>query len=398
MPTTPQIPYTQTSHIQGALLICCFAAGLGACGDTDNASASRPDQLGEFGVGHTSFTAIDPAREDRSLLVDVWYPVDAEDMRDSPLTTYPLMAIIGLESEVAVEDLPVSGREGQTLLVFSHGYGGINTQSIVLMETLASHGFIVAAPEHTGNAQSSLDATFDEAAEARVPDVSFVIDTLLDRAADPEDPFYGRLDTQRMGVVGHSFGGMTAVGVAAGWAGAAADPRVAAIAPISAVIDGDLQSDDRPSPYAGFTEEQLSNVTVPVMLIGGTEDVSVPIANNQLAYDQMINAPWVYKADVIGANHTHFANVCDIGNLLLDLNISQDTWPSLGAEQLIEPYNATCSAEAFPIEEATRLQNLYVVSFFRRHLLNDTRYDKYLTADYADGEPAITFSVKQQSN
>ena len=90
-----------------------------------------------------------------------------------------------------------------------------------------------------------------------------------------------------------------------------------------------------------------------------------------------------------------YANICAIGNLLIDdLGLGQDVWPDIGAEDLLEPYEVTCSPDAFPIEEATRLQNLYVVSFFKRHLLDQKGYDQYLTTDYADGEPAITFSVK----
>ena len=377
------------------LLLTVFAMVCGACGtDTDSGPVDRPDELGPFGVGHLAFTAEDASRGDRSLLMDVWYPVDTADWQDSPRTSYPLMAIIGLESEVAVEELPVSDRPGQTLLVFSHGYQSINIQSAALMEQLASHGFIVVSPEHTGNSQAFPEDDFDTAAANRVPDVSFVIDTMLARSEDPADPFYGRIDPERVGVVGHSFGGMTALGMAAGWAGAAPDPRVAAIAPISAVIDADLQSDDRPSEYAGFTEQQLGSITVPVMLVGGTEDVHVPIENNDLAFAQLTGAPWVYQVDVIGANHTHFANICAIGNLLLDLNISQDTWASLGAEDLIEPYNTTCTPEVFPIEEAHRLQNLYVTAFFRRHLLGETGYEHYLSQSYADTEPAITLTFK----
>jgi len=130
------------------------------------------------------------------------------------------------------------------------------------------------------------------------------------------------------------------------------------------------------------------------MLIGGTEDVNVPIGNNAIAFEELINAPVVYKVDVIGANHTHFANVCSIGNLLLDLGFSQEAWPALGAEDLLEPYEATCSPDVFPIEEATRLQNLYVVAFFKRHLMNQVGYEQYLTTDFAATEPAIDLSVR----
>jgi len=380
-----------------AFLLALLVAGLVACGDDDDDSdqpVDPPDRLGAFAVGHMSFTAVDPARDDRPLPVDVWYPVDAEDAADAPATVYPLAAGIGLTSEVAVEALPVSARENQTLLLFSHGYGGINTQSVELMETLSSHGFIVASPEHTGNAQSSSTDSFDEAAANRVPDISFIIDTMLARNRDPQDAFYARLDEARVGVAGHSFGGMTAIGMAAGWAGAEPDRRVAAIVPISAVIDGDLQSEPRNSPNAGFDAEQLASITVPVMLIGGTADTNVPIENNAIAFEQMTGAPRVYKVDIIGATHTHFANICAIGNLLIGIGIGPEVWPAIGAEDLVEPYEETCSPEAFPIQEAIRLQNLYVVSFFKRHLLGQKGYDRYLTPEYADGEPAVMFQVK----
>lgn len=353
-----------------------------------------PDQLGPYAVGHTSYTATDPQRDDRQIKVDVWYPVTPGDEADADRTEYPLAGPLGLPSPLAWEDAPVAARPDQPLLVFSHGYGGINTQSTELMEALASHGFVVAAPEHTGNAQGSLTDPYDVAASNRVPDVSFVIDELLARNAAPDDPFSNRVDPTLIGVVGHSFGGMTSIGAAAGWAGASADPRVRAIAPISAVIDGDLQEDLRTGPNAGFTPDDLARVEVPVLLLGGTEDVDVPIGNNALAFDQLVNAPTVYRVDIIGANHTHFAGVCAIGDFLIDNGLTQDLWASIGAEALIAPYNATCSDDAFPIEDASRLQNLFVIAFFRAHLLGQADYTFWLTPSYAEGEPDAELSLR----
>jgi predicted dienelactone hydrolase len=385
------------TSILRTFFVALFLMGLIACGDFTPTIeppdvADAPDELGPFAVGHSSFEVVDAARDDRPLLVDAWYPVDAEDAVDSPLTEYILLDPLGIPSDVAVDDLPVSARADQSLIIFSHGYQSIHIQSFGLMEALASHGFIVISPEHTGNAQASPTDTFDEAASNRVPDVSFLIDMMFERNKDPEDAFYDRIAETSVGAVGHSFGAMTSIGMASGWAGASTDPRVGAIAPISAVIDGEMQLDDRPSPNAGFTQEQLESITIPVMLMGGTEDVNVPIGNNAIAFEQIINAPRVYKVDVIDANHNHFAAICPIGNRLIELGLGKESWPALGAEQLVEPYESTCGPEALPFEDASRVQDLYVVSFFRAHLLDESGYELFLTPSFAqlDGGAMVT--------
>lgn len=354
-------------------------------------SVAPPDAFGPFGVSYTSFTAIDTRRAERALPVEVWFPVDPADTEGRPKVQYPLAPLINLESKIAVEGASVSAQTDLPLLIFSHGYQGISNQSIDLMEALASHGFIVASPEHTGNAQSSSEDDFDTAASNRVPDISFLIDTLLERSQTPEDIFYERIRQSEVGVVGHSFGGMTTIGMAAGWAGAPPDPRVTAIAPISAVIQADLQSSQRQGDNAGFTDDQLGTIEIPTLLLGGTEDQSVPIENNNIAYKALKNTPVTYQVDVIGANHTHFANVCVIGNLLIELGITMDMWPGMGATALIDPYEATCIGDAFDFDEALRLQNLYIVSFFKVHTGNAPNYAQYLTSKAAKSETAIGF-------
>ena len=50
--------------------------------------------------------------------------------------------------------------------------------------------------------------------------------------------------------------------------------------------------------------------------------------------------------------------------------------------------------DVLPIEEATRLQDLYVVSFFKWRMLNESGYDRYLTTEFANTEPGVTISVR----
>jgi predicted dienelactone hydrolase len=355
------------------------AGGNGGAGGSGGEPIDAPDALGSYAVGHTAFTGVDAARDDRELIVDVWYPVDEADAATEPRTEYVLLGPFALPSDVAVDDLPPSSATALTLLVFSHGFGGINTQSTQLMEVLASHGFVVASPSHTGN--TALDTSDDMPAEKRVPDVSFVIDTMFERSNTPGDLFEGRLDESQVGVLGHSFGGQTAMGMLAGMAGAAPDPRVTAIG----VIAGGVGS-------RNFTDEALASVTAPTTLLVGTLD-SGARDNHDYAFTHMPNAEALFKVEVIGANHTHFANVCDIGNYLIDeLELTQEQWPGLGAAALIGPYNDTCTDEAFPISEAQRLQSLYMVSHFKRYLLGETGYDAFLSTEYATAnEPAVSF-------
>jgi hypothetical protein len=109
----------------------------------------------------------------------------------------------------------------------------------------------------------------------------------------------------------------------------------------------------------------------------------------------MPNAEALFKVEITDANHDHFANVCDLGNILISLGITQDQWRDIGAQALLQPYNDTCTDDVFPISEAHRLQNLYMVAHFKRFLLGQVGYDQFLTEAYADAnEPAVSFESK----
>ena len=339
-------------------------------------SRDVPDQPGPWAIGHTERTATDSARGDRVLEFDIWYPAQIADPT-GPRAFYSLLGALGITSARGYEDPPVAdpGAAPFPLIVFSHGYGSINTQSFHLMEHLASHGFFVIAPEHTGNTQADLSSPAPEF--DRYPDVAFVIDEAGRYSADVGDPFHGRIDTLNAGVAGHSYGGMTAQFMAAGHPPFGPDPRVKAIMPIA-------------GSSSQLTDAELASISVPQLLLVGTLD---GLRGDTIrSFSLGGGAPYLYRVDVLGGNHTHFANVCDIGNFLIGIGLGIGTWPSIGAGQLVQIYWDTCVPPAFPVEEATRIQNLFATAHFRRHLNGERYYDSYLAEAYARArEPDIDF-------
>ena len=108
-----------------------------------------------------------------------------------------------------------------------------------LMNQLASHGFVVLASLST-----------DTAAGDPLPTITG-LDWLLEQAEDPSSPYFHRLDTTRVGALGHSQGG-------ASTSIAAADPRISAIATIHG-------------------SRALNGLHGPALFICGEQDTVVPV-------------------------------------------------------------------------------------------------------------------------
>ena len=113
-----------------------------------------PFARGPFPVGVRTTTLTDAARGGRRLPLEVWYPAtDAhagQDTVDPTRDRYEMLPGLPSVSQDAVRD--AAARQGPfPLVAFSHGYGGHRRQSTFLCTHLASHGYVVAAPEHVGN-------------------------------------------------------------------------------------------------------------------------------------------------------------------------------------------------------------------------------------------------------
>ncbi len=156
---------------------------------------------------------------DRTLFLASWYPtVDATgagEVRYHGLVEDPQAL---LDASCAEGAFPVA--------VFSHGHQGYAENSSFLMRHLATHGWIVLAPDHTGN--TTFDGSDRETPiyRQRPRDLSAVLDYAFD--AGSGEPFATHVDPLVVGF-GHSFGGYTI------WATGGATYDEAAIA---ACLDG----------------------------------------------------------------------------------------------------------------------------------------------------------------
>ena len=113
------------------------------------------------------------------------------------------------------------------ILIFSHGMTGFRNQNTFQIEELASHGYIVVGIDHAYDAaatvypdgrevlinkhQLSGFEALDEHMTLWTQDVSFILNRLEQlNKQDEQDRFTGRLDLERIGMFGHSYGGATA--------------------------------------------------------------------------------------------------------------------------------------------------------------------------------------------
>jgi dienelactone hydrolase len=181
-----------------------------------------PFARGPHPVGVRTSGLVDTER-DRPLTVEVWYPADAAhtgaDLSDATKDRYEMFPGLPESTQDAVRDArPIEGRF--PLVVFSHGFGGHRRQSTFLCTHLASHGYVVAAMDHTGNTvldilqmtlamRSGVEVPeplgiLDAMIAARPRDASFVIDRVLDGSAGDVATL---VDADRIGMAGHSFGG-----------------------------------------------------------------------------------------------------------------------------------------------------------------------------------------------
>ncbi|HEY8516817.1 MAG TPA: hypothetical protein VIS07_15015 [Candidatus Binatia bacterium] len=282
-----------------ALRVLLAATLLAACGDASGTggTAADPATPGPYPVGVTRITLRDEARG-RTLLTEVWYPADesVRGLPPSPLGEYlpPDLAFLADNATipvVAVREAPISPDGPFPLVAFSHGSGGIRFQNTFQVEHLASHGYVVVAPDHEGNTFFDGSGSQSQIAVERPLDVIYVLDAFSGFTHDPASPFHGWVDTALpFGVTGHSFGAFTSFAVAS------MDARIAASLPMA---------------LAGPISDTYSAAT---FLMLATQDKTIGLAQNQAIRDAYEELPGPrYLVEVIDAGHYSFSFACATG-------------------------------------------------------------------------------------
>ncbi len=136
-----------------------------------------------------------------AMLTSLWYPTDAP----SGQTT------IGPFSMPAAPDAPF-GAGPFGLILISHGTGGSRLNHRGTAIRLARAGYVVAAPEHTGdNWQDDRHAGRSANWRRRPRQLSSVLDRILEDAE-----FREHIDPKRIGAIGHSAGGYSVLALIGG--------------------------------------------------------------------------------------------------------------------------------------------------------------------------------------
>lgn len=312
------------SYLQSQALSPLLESELAVNSNTAFKPAFAPAVLGSQPVQQQTLFLQDRQRH-RTLPVDLYFPKQAERFR------LPLVS--------RLREAP----SHQPLVVISHGFGADRKFFAYLARHLASHGLTVAALEHpSSNTQRLLSvSSVNNPSElllatefvARPLDVSFVLDELA-KLNQQSGLLQGKLNTQQVSAIGHSLGGYTVLALAGGEVNLEELRQVCkGSTPIGQAPGDWLQcaAADLPdrklhlrdqrvksvialNPLVGnLFGKSLTQVTIPVLLLAGTEDTITPVINHQLRPFIQLRSP-KYLLTAIGGTHLSISDSVNVAS------------------------------------------------------------------------------------
>jgi predicted dienelactone hydrolase len=359
------------------------AGDAGADGGTDAGQMAEypPDKWGKYAVGYYKQNLYDKDRSFRYVPVHIWYPA----LAPGAVKVNYLVDFLDIMNGNAYENVPAARPDGPfPVILFSHGFKGIAYQSYSFTEYLASHGFVVVAPNHQGNTLFDFTSKDEDVAKVtmlRPGDVGFAFKSAETFGKTAGHVLEGVVDSSLVAATGHSFGAFTAIIVA----GSEADmdrAKQACANGVEADIFCDyvpyyapgtmLKMDPRigglkvmvdlaPGGYNAMFDDNLAKVYVPSLTMGGTEDTTCPLDIETRPIFNGMAKPKAL-AEITGASHMTFTDVCS--NALLKGIIGDMCTMSINSKRAFEIINTLSTA------------------YIRRHLLGETAMDTWLSPGY----------------
>ncbi|MER6508314.1 alpha/beta hydrolase [Nonomuraea sp. NPDC001636] len=329
-----------------------------------------PAPTGSRPVGTTSLYLKDTSRADpwvpsakaRELMVSLWYPARSPGrhrapymtakasellLKDGGITDLPADTLSRTRTNAFTDARPAGRPRSLPLVVLSPGHSKPRTELTALAEELASHGYVVAAIDHTyenvatsfpdGRVTTCVTCEIDDKGPAwwakleksRAADVSFVLDRLT--GAHARWTGARLIDPSRIAMAGHSAGGAAAV------ASIAADTRLRA----GIDLDGSVETT---LPAAGTSR--------PFLFLGKPSSFTPGKGGSAATWERVWArlTGWKRWLLLTGAAHTSFT---DLGVLMDQVGIED------GA--------------TVPGARALGVTRAYVTAFFDQHLRGQAR-------------------------
>ncbi|MEL7408862.1 MAG: alpha/beta fold hydrolase [Cyanobacteria bacterium J06558_2] len=279
--------------------------------------------------------------------------------------------------------LPKEINQSAPLVIITHGFGSSGSNFRYLGNYLASHGYIVIAPEHIGSNQEYQDAFLRGELSVDVSPIEFYsrpqdITYLLDEL-EQNTELNQLINWEQVGIFGHSFGGNTALAVAGAPINQARinqvcqqnqpslnvsmllQCRASGLPPVDS-----SQRDERikviiaanPFTSTALGVENMAKIDIPTMLLAGSEDTITPFIPEQAHPFLWLQTRHKYLGVMEGGGHDYLLN-----------------------DGTAEGFAAFLSS---PLTEVRRsyLQAMSL-AFLEVHLRDNDDYQPYLTAAYA---------------
>jgi predicted dienelactone hydrolase len=294
-----------------------------------------PFKRGNFPVGVRTFQVFDNSR-DSEFPIELWYPAKidyaGQDL-NTKIQDHFIDAAGKKRNQLAVRDAEAAS-DTYPLIIFSHSSGMGRRSATFLTTHLSSHAYIVAAIDHSELILKELARKKNETPEEkatriqalianRVPDISF----LLDQVVNSDEI---KIDSEKIGILGHSFGGWTAL------ASVDVEHRIQAVV---ALAPGGA-SQVKPGIIPGTLAFNW-NRDVPSLFLAAENDVSLPLQGVREVFER---TPSTKRMIILRmADHMHFMdNVEEAHEFVRSTQWSEElSW----LPKEMQPIGELCSGE-----------------------------------------------------